>query len=365
MSELIQIDIDLGRRSYPVFIGHDYLMNTADLIKPYIRSEKVFLITDEIVGLLYLPLVRNSLESAGMKVSVLTVPAGESSKSFAQAEKILEKILKTGCDRHSVIISLGGGVVGDLAGFCASVLLRGIDFIQIPTTLLSQTDSSVGGKTGINTLAGKNLVGTFHQPKAVLVDVYTLKTLDHQQVLAGYAEVAKYGLIQDKSFWEWLENNAEKIISMDEEACLYAVEQSCRIKAGVVMNDEFEEKGLRALLNFGHTFGHAFEAASGMNGAILHGEAVAAGSVMAARLSEKLKLCPAGISGRIREHYKKMGLPTSFHSFKTSELLSWMKKDKKTLSDKLNLVLLKDIGRAVVMKSVPVKEIEEVLEERD
>lgn len=362
--ELAQVKVELKDHSYPVFIGSDFLSQIGNFIEPYVRSKKLFIITDDLVSMLYLPMVKESLEKAEYDVHALTVPQGEISKSLDQAGKLLERILKIGCDRQCAIISLGGGVVGDLAGFCASVLLRGVDFIQIPTTLLSQTDSSIGGKTAVNTAAGKNLIGTFHQPKAVFIDVHTLKTLDAQQVLAGFAEVVKYGLALNADFWNWLVENGEQVIALDETACMYAVEQSCLIKASIVAEDEFEQTGLRSLLNYGHTIGHAIEAVAGMRGSILHGEAIAIGSVLAAWLAANIGLCRQEIPKKITEQYEKWGLPTQFDSLKITELMSYMKKDKKTMGMQLNFVLLEDIGRSVLVHNINHADVERVLSEK-
>lgn len=364
LDKLVQVDVNVKEFGYPVFIGSDYLMHIGELIGPYVRSKKIFIITDDLVSMLYLPMVKDSLEKADFDVYALTVPQGEQSKTLEQAGKLLERILKIGCDRHSAIVSLGGGVVGDLAGFCASVLLRGVDFIQIPTTLLAQTDSSVGGKTAVNTAAGKNLVGTFHQPKAVFIDVHTLKTLDQQQVIAGFAEVVKYGLALNADFWDWLVGSGEQVVALDESACIYAVEQSCRIKAAVVAEDEFEQTGLRSLLNYGHTFGHAIEAVAGMRGSILHGEAIAIGSVLAAWLSADMQLCEQSVPKKIKEQYEKWGLPTQFDALKVSELLSYMKKDKKTMGMQLNFVLLEEIGSSILVHNINPADVEKVLYEK-
>ena len=358
-NELTRVDVNLSGRSYPIFIGSDFLADIGSLIKPYTRSEKIFLITDTLVEMLYAQLVQESLEKAGYEFYVMTIEQGEGSKTLKEAEKILDRILKIGCDRHTTIVSLGGGVVGDLAGFCASVLLRGVDFIQIPTTLLAQTDSSVGGKTAVNAASGKNLIGTFHQPKAVFIDVHTLKTLDPQQVLAGFGEVAKYGLALNADFWYWLEEAGENVIALDPDACRYAVEQCCRIKAAVVSSDEFEQTGARSLLNFGHTFGHAIEGVAGMHGSILHGEAVAIGCVLAAWLSFDLQLCPADLPKRISAQFEKWGLPTQFNqNLKNADLFAFMKKDKKMTDNQLNFVLLEDIGRSVLVRDIPQDAIE-------
>lgn len=364
LDKLVRLDVNVKEHGYPVFIGSDYLMRIGELIGPYVQSEKVFIITDDLVSMLYLPMVKESLEKAEFDVYALTVPQGERSKTLEQAGKLLGRILKIGCDRHCTIVSLGGGVVGDLAGFCASVLLRGVDFIQIPTTLLAQTDSSVGGKTAVNTEAGKNLIGTFHQPKAVFIDVHTLKTLDPQQVMAGFAEVVKYGLALNADFWDWLVDSGKQVVDLDEAACMYAVEQSCRIKAAVVAEDEFEQTGLRSLLNYGHTFGHAIEAVSGMRGSILHGEAIAIGSVLAAWLSADMGLCGQDVPKKVKEQYEKWGLPTQFDALKISELLSYMKKDKKTMGMQLNFVLLEGIGSSILVHNINPADVEKVLYEK-
>ncbi len=364
LDKLVRLDVNVREHGYPVFIGSDYLMRIGELIGPYVQSKKVFIITDDLVSMLYLPMVKESLEKVEFDVYALTVPQGERSKTLEQAGKLLERILKIGCDRHCTIVSLGGGVVGDLAGFCASVLLRGVDFIQIPTTLLAQTDSSVGGKTAVNTEAGKNLIGTFHQPKAVFIDVHTLKTLDPQQVMAGFAEVVKYGLALNADFWDWLVDSGKQVVDLDEAACMYAVEQSCRIKAAVVAEDEFEQTGLRSLLNYGHTFGHAIEAVSGMRGSILHGEAIAIGSVLAAWLSADMGLCGQDVPKKVKEQYEKWGLPTQFDALKISELLSYMKKDKKTMGMQLNFVLLEGIGSSILVHNINPADVEKVLYEK-
>ena len=361
---LVRVDVGLKEHGYPIYIGTDFLTRVGEMMKPFARSSKVFVITDNLVGALYLPMVKTSLEQAGFTVFDLVVPQGEASKTFDRAKELLERILKTGCDRQSVVVALGGGVVGDLAGFCASLLLRGVDFIQIPTTLLAQTDSSVGGKTAVNTAVGKNLVGTFHQPKAVFIDVSTLKTLDPQQILAGFAEVVKYGLALNADFWNWLVDNGESVLALDDTVLSYAVEQCCRIKTAVVEADEFEETGLRALLNYGHTIGHAIESVSGLRGSILHGEAVAIGSVLAAYLSADLGLCDAGLPDAVAQQYEKWGLPTRFDALKVSELMTAMHRDKKTTGSHLNFVLLEGIGSGVLVHDIEPNAVIKVLNEK-
>ena len=361
---LVRVDVGLKEHGYPIYIGTDFLTRVGEMMKPFARSSKVFVITDNLVGALYLPMVKTSLEQAGFTVFDLVVPQGEASKTFDRAKELLERILKTGCDRQSVVVALGGGVVGDLAGFCAALLLRGVDFIQIPTTLLAQTDSSVGGKTAVNTAVGKNLVGTFHQPKAVFIDVSTLKTLDPQQILAGFAEVVKYGLALNADFWNWLVDNGESVLALDDTVLSSAVEQCCRINTAVVEADEFEETGLRALLNYGHTIGHAIESVSGLRGSILHGEAVAIGSVLAAYLSADLGLCDAGLPDAVAQQYEKWGLPTRFDALKVSELMTAMHRDKKTTGSHLNFVLLEGIGSGVLVHDIEPDAVIKVLNEK-
>ena len=353
MQDVKTITVDLKERSYPVFIGKGLLDKAGALLKTRLRG-KAFIVSDENVAPLYLNRAAQALDA-----EILVIPAGENAKCWQTVQAVTDAVLDKGCDRHSALISLGGGVVGDIAGFCASILERGIDFIQIPTTLLAQTDSSVGGKTAIDTRAGKNLIGTFYQPKAVLIDTDTLKTLPRRQILAGYAEVAKYGLIKRADFWEWLEQNGEKVVALDDGAVAFAVEQSVQTKARIVIADEREETGERALLNLGHTFGHAFEAASNM--AILHGEGVAAGCVYAAKLAEKLGL--SALAPRIAAHFEKIGLPVKFDGYETAGLLALIHKDKKALSNRLNFVLPTAVGQARVVKDVPESAVASVLEE--
>ena len=353
MQDVETLTIDLKERGYPVFVGKGLLTDIGGLLKPYLRG-KTFVVSDENVAPLYLEQTAKALNA-----ETIVIPAGEPSKCWQTVQAVTDAVLDKGCDRRSALISLGGGVVGDVTGFCASILERGIDFIQIPTTLLAQTDSSVGGKTAIDTRAGKNLVGTFYQPKAVVIDTDTLKTLPRRQILAGYAEVAKYGLIKRADFWEWLEQNGEKVVALDDAALACAVKQSVSIKAQVVIADEREETGERALLNLGHTFGHAFEAASQMK--ILHGEGVAAGCVYAAKLAEKLGL--SNLAPRISTHFEKIGLPVKFDGYKTADLIALMHKDKKALSNRLNFVLPTAIGQARVVGNVAEADVAAVLEE--
>lgn len=353
------VRVDLREHAYPVFVGGGFLDTVGDRALPFLRSKKVFVVTDDVVERLYLKRVADSFERAGVETRAVVVEHGEKSKTLETAQRVMEQILNDGCDRTCAVASLGGGVVGDLAGFCASLLLRGIDFIQIPTTLLAQTDSSVGGKTAVDARAGKNLIGTFHQPKAVFIDVDTLKTLDSRQVRAGFAEVAKYGLVLDGDFWAWLEQNGEKVLNSDADACVAAVERCCAVKAAVVADDEFERTGRRALLNFGHTLGHAVESASRMT--VLHGEGVAAGCVFAAALSAAAGECAPDVPEKIAKRFEKWGLPTRFNEYGAAELIPFMKKDKKASRGRLNFVLLKSVGDGFLKRDVDPALVEKTL----
>ena len=359
---MTELRIGLGERSYPVYVEAGLLKRAAGLIRPRVRSERAFIVTDTNVAPLYAKAFERHLREAGFSCRSFVVPAGESSKSFVRAGGLLEEMLAAGCDRKTFLVALGGGVVGDLAGFCASVLLRGVDYVQVPTTLLAQTDSSVGGKTAVDSKAGKNLIGTFYQPKAVLIDTDTLKTLPPRQMRAGYAEVAKYGLIADADFWEWLERNGEKVLAADEEACRFAVERSCRIKAQIVAEDEREETGRRALLNLGHTFGHALEAQSGMDGSVLHGEGVAVGCILAARYAALKGVCDAALPERTEAHFKRIGGLVPY-SWTADELIPWMYKDKKALNGRINLVLPIKIGEAAVFENADIETVRRVWSE--
>jgi 3-dehydroquinate synthase len=305
----------------------------------------------------------SSLEKAGVTVTAIVLPAGEATKSYAQLASLCDRLLEAGIERKDCIIAFGGGVIGDLAGFAAAIVRRGIDFIQIPTSLLAQVDSSVGGKTGINSPFGKNLVGAFHQPIAVIADIDALNTLPERQLAAGYAEVAKYGLLGDADFFAWLEQNASRILAGDPQARVRAIRTSCEAKAEIVAQDE-KEHGRRALLNLGHTFGHALEAATGYSDTLLHGEAVAIGMATAFRFSERLGRCPGGAAERVEKHLASVGLPVSMapvrqHLPDEDGLLNLMRQDKKAEGGKINFVLVKDIGNAYIDRSIT----EEVLRE--
>lgn len=356
MTEHTTLTVALEDRSYPIHIGPGLVERAGGLLGPTLQKPRTFVVTDENVASHYLEPLQSSLSSAGIQSDALVLPPGEATKSFAQLQTVVEAMLAARVERSTTAIALGGGVVGDLTGFAAAVTLRGIDFVQIPTTLLAQVDSSVGGKTGINTAQGKNLAGSFHQPKAVLADINTLKTLPDRERLAGYAEVCKYGLLGDEAFWEWLEKNGEKVVEGDAEALTQAIEVSCRAKASVVADDE-RENGVRALLNLGHTFGHAFEAELGYSGAILHGEAIAIGMVMAFDLSARLGLCPAEDADRVRRHFNTIGLsvkpPGQAERIPTDVFLGHMMQDKKVTDGNITFVLARGIGKVFLTQDVP------------
>ena len=360
MSAARTIRVDLAGRGYDIAIGPGLIDRTGELSRPLLAAPRVTIVSDETVAPLYGARLAASFDKAGIKTTTVTVPAGESSKEFSSFGRLMNELLDQRPDRKTTLVALGGGVVGDLTGFAASVLLRGVDFIQVPTTLLAQVDSSVGGKTGINTRHGKNLVGSFYQPRLVLADTTVLDSLPRRELLAGYAEVAKYGLIDDPAFWDWCETNGAAVLSGDAEARTYAIEQSCLSKARIVAADERETTDLRALLNLGHTFGHALEAETGFGSELLHGEAVGAGMAMAFDLSARLGLCPAADADRVRHHLGAVGLPVRLRSiggdnrrrWDAARLVEHMRGDKKAEGGKLTFVLARGIGKAFVTREV-------------
>ncbi|WP_417815757.1 3-dehydroquinate synthase [Thalassospira alkalitolerans] len=350
--------VELGPRSYDILVGSNLLADTASHIATFVRKAGVIVISDATVADKHLPTVLASLDSAGIAHRQVIVPAGEKSKSFAVFEDVIEQILAMGIERSTLIIALGGGVVGDLAGYVAASLLRGLDFVQIPTTLLSQVDSSVGGKTGINSKSGKNLVGAFHQPRLVLADTAVLDTLPRREMQAGYAEVVKYGLIDDPEFFDWLEKNAEAILNNDGPERRAAVMRSCAAKARIVSQDE-RESGKRALLNLGHTFGHALEAETGYGAKLLHGEAVAMGMVIAHDVCGAMGMAPGGEKDRIVNHLKSVGLPVvasevpGMH-WDIDRLIGHMSRDKKVRDGEITFVMTRGIGKAFTSKAMDV-----------
>lgn len=343
----ITLKVSLGERSYPILIGSG-LIDQGALIRPYLIVPRAAIVTNTRIAPLYLARLVDGLSNAGVASTVITLADGEAHKNWESLNSIFDALLLARCDRATTLIALGGGVVGDLAGFAAATYQRGIPFIQIPTTLLSQVDSSVGGKTGINHPRGKNMVGAFWQPKLVLADTDVLKTLPQRELSAGLAEVIKYGLIRDVAFFDWLETHIDSLMARDAHALAYAIERSCANKAEVVGVDEFEtaKDGGRALLNLGHTFGHAIEAGLGY-GEWLHGEAVAAGTVMAVDLSHRLGWLTAADVVRIRALFKRAGLPTVGPVLGVERYRDLMSHDKKVIEGRLRLVLLQGLGKAV------------------
>ncbi|MCW8951077.1 MAG: 3-dehydroquinate synthase [Rhodospirillales bacterium] len=349
--------VGLGDRSYDIVAGEGILDRAGDLIAPLLPQPRAIVVTDDIVGPLYLDRLSAALERSGIASDAVTLPSGEATKDFSHLEKLIDDLLAARIERGTTVIALGGGVIGDITGFAASIVLRGIPFVQIPTTLLSQVDSSVGGKTGVNTARGKNLVGTFYQPRMVLADMATLDTLPRRQVLAGYAEVAKYGLISDPAFFAWLEKNGAAVCNGNREAQSHAVLTSCATKATIVAEDE-RENGRRALLNLGHTFGHALEAQTGFGDTLLHGEAVAIGMVMAFNLSVRLGLCPEEDAQRAKAHLEAIGLPVGLDRLDTAgwtadALYGHMTLDKKVADGRITFVLTKGVGKSFMTQDAP------------
>ena len=351
------VSVDLGLRSYDVRIGPGLVGDLGNHLLPLLHRKKVAVITDETVAAQHLLALAASLEQHGIAMTALAIPPGESSKGWPQLERCVEWLLDQKIERRDVVIAFGGGVVGDLVGFAASVLRRGVRFVQLPTTLLAQVDSSVGGKTGINTVQGKNLVGAFHQPSLVLADIDVLATLPPRDFLAGYGEVVKYGLLGDAAFFEWLEINAASMVAGDADARQYAVRRSVEMKAGIVSRDE-HENGERALLNLGHTFCHALEKATGYSDRLLHGEGVSIGCALAFELSQRMGLCTQETPSRVRAHFRKLGLKTDIADIagelpSAQDLLGLMGQDKKVIGGKLRFILARGIGQAFVADDVP------------
>ena len=354
------VRVELGDRAYDIEIAAGLLQKAGVMIVERLGKRRCAIITDENVAALHLEKLQSSLDIAGLSHGTIILAPGEATKNFEPLAKACQELLQMEIERGDLIIAFGGGVIGDFAGFAASILRRGMSFVQIPTTLLSQVDSSVGGKTGINTAQGKNLVGTFHQPSLVLIDSDVLKTLPARELRAGYAEVVKYGLIDDPVFFSWLEEYGTHILAGDLQARTHAIATSCRAKARIVAQDE-KESGVRALLNLGHTFGHALEAWAGYDGSLLHGEGISIGMVMAFELSQQLGYCEAGASERVEKHFKSVGLPTRIADIATEhgpgadELLKTMAQDKKVKNGKLVFIMTHDIGESFIDSEVPME----------
>jgi len=367
MSSESRLRVELGTRSYDILIGSGLIGDAGRHIRALGGKAGTVIVTDQHVAALHLATLQAGLERAGIVQRAVVLPAGEQTKDFTHLARLSEDLLRHGIERGTLLIALGGGVIGDITGFAASIALRGIDFVQIPTTLLAQVDSSVGGKTGINTSQGKNLVGAFHQPRLVLADLDALTTLPKREIRAGYAEVAKYGLLGDAPFFAWLEDHGAALIDGDLAARAHAVSVSCAAKAGIVGSDE-RETGKRALLNLGHTFGHALEAECGYGDELLHGEAVAIGMVMAFDLSARLGLCPTGDAARVARHLASVGLPTGLDSiggrrFTPERLIDHMRRDKKVSEGRITFVLTRGIGGAFIARDVALDDVAAMLAE--
>ncbi len=359
------VEVPLGARAYPIHIAPGLLANAAPLLGPLAPRGRLALVTDTHVAALHLPAFTAGLAAGGIAVDEIVLPPGEATKNWATLEHVTERLLQLGVERGDAVVALGGSVIGDLTGFAASILRRGCKFVQVPTTLLAQVDSSVGGKTAINAAAGKNLVGAFHQPALVIIDPQVLATLPLRELRAGYAEVVKYGLINDPAFFAWCEEHAAALLAGDAAAQAEAIAISCRAKAKVVAADERETGDIRALLNLGHTFGHAFEAEAGFSDRLLHGEGVALGMALAFDLSAQRGLCPAEDAARVRAHLLACGFTLSPQALGLSApahtLVHHMRQDKKMQAGTLPFILARGIGQAFVARDVPLGEVEAFL----
>ncbi len=362
-----KLSVDLGTRAYEIVIGPGLLTRAGALIGPHLERPRVAVITDETVAGLHLDALRAGLDAQGIAMQVLALPPGEATKGWPQFSRTVEWLLERQVERRDLVLAFGGGVIGDLAGFAAAVLRRGVRFVQLPTTLLAQVDSSVGGKTGINAPQGKNLIGAFHQPALVLADTDVLDTLTARDFLAGYGEVVKYGLLGDAGFFAWLEANGPALAAGDTGRRIEAIRRSCRMKAAIVARDETEE-GERALLNLGHTFGHALEAATGYGARLLHGEGVAIGCALAFDLSARLGLCAQEEPGRVRAHLRNMKMKADLSDIMgklpdAEGLLTLMAQDKKVRDGRIRFILARGIGQAFVANAVPPEAVRSLLEE--
>jgi shikimate kinase / 3-dehydroquinate synthase len=366
----LRVPVALKHHGYDVMIGSGLLARAGGLLAPVLPQKRVVVVTDETVAALHLPALLDGLRLADIRCDSVVVPPGEGSKSLDGFARVTDSLLELGVERRTTVIGLGGGVVGDLSGFAAAATLRGLPFVQVPTTLLSQVDSSVGGKTGINTRQGKNLLGAFHQPIAVLADTDVLRSLPERELKAGYAEIVKAGLIGDPALFAWCERNGAAVLGGDPAAQAEAVRRACQFKAAVVGDDEREEKPNdgRALLNLGHTFGHAIEGEMNYDGRILHGEAVSIGLVLAFTLSERLGLCPTEDADRVRSHLGTLGMPVDLNwpargnaALEAERLLVGMRRDKKMRDGRLSFVLVRGIGRAFTTAEVAEDDVRAVL----
>ena len=341
----IELQVDLGERAYPITIGQSLLANP-ELVGHHIAGRRVAVVTNTVVAPLYLERLTSALQAAGKQVTPIILPDGEEEKTWENLMRIFDVLLAEKCDRKTTLVALGGGVIGDMTGFAAATYMRGVPFVQVPTTLLAQVDSSVGGKTGINHPLGKNMIGAFYQPQAVIADTLTLDTLPPRELSAGLAEVIKHGAMIDAEFFDWIEANIASLLARDPLAIAHAIQRSCEIKADVVRQDE-REGGLRAILNFGHTFAHAIEAGLGY-GKWLHGEAVGCGMVMAAELSRRLGYIDAAAKDRIAALVRAAGLPAVAPDLGTARWIELMQVDKKNEAGQIKFILLKPLGTAVI-----------------
>lgn len=366
MSEILTVPVELGARRYDILIGHGLLQAAGERVAGRLKRPFTVIVTDQTVAALHLEALVTSLEAAGVTARSIILPPGEETKSFAQLEQLCRSLLSHAIERSDTIIALGGGVIGDLAGFAAAILKRGCAFIQVPTTLLAQVDSSVGGKTAIDTPEGKNLIGAFHQPSLVLADTAVLETLPARQCRAGYAEIVKYGLIDSPGFFAWLEQHGAALLAGDAAARAHAVRESCLRKAAIVASDETETTGVRALLNLGHTFGHALEAELGFSDALLHGEAVAIGCALAFGFSAHAGLCPGEDAARATSHLRRHGLPVHPHDVgircSGEKLVAHMMQDKKRSGGSLPFILAHGIGQAYLARDVALDSITSYLD---
>lgn len=354
-----RLNINLGKRSYDILLGSGLLGKLGECLSRIVKPSRIVLITHPPLFKIYGDKVLSGFKDQGWTADLIEVEEGETSKTLGQAEKIFDRLLDLKCDRKSVLIALGGGVIGDLVGFVAATFQRGVPFVQVPTTLLSQVDSSVGGKTAVNHPKGKNMIGAFYQPCLVLADLDTLQTLPQKEFRAGLAEIIKYGVISDSSLFEYLEKNVEKILQLDKKCLEYIIKTSCSIKAEVVEKDELENH-YRMILNFGHTLGHAIEALTHYS-KFIHGEAVAIGMVYAAKLSQKLGKCQEGIPRRLDRLVRKFGLPADLPDLHSKAIIESLYHDKKTMNHKIKFILVKEIGIVEIVDDIPEEKIISIL----
>lgn len=365
--ETKSVHVGLAGREYDIVIGPDLISQAGVKIGPLLKRKKVFIVSEETVAGLHLSALQAGLASASVEEEHLILHPGESTKNWENLQRVVEWLIAQKAEREDLLVAFGGGVIGDLAGFAAAIVRRGIGFVQIPTTLLAQVDSSVGGKTGINSVNGKNLVGAFHQPRFVLADVDLLGTLSRRDFLAGYGEVAKYGMLGDAGFFEWLETNGSLIARGNIAARIEAVRWCCQMKADIVVRDE-TERGDRALLNLGHTFGHALEAATGYSDRLLHGEGVSVGCALAFELSQRLGLCSQEAPSRVRAHLDQMGMKKDLRDIAgdlpdADALIELMGQDKKVRNGQIAFILVRDIGESFVSRDVPMEVVRDLLAE--